>query len=94
MDIIKPCHGCGECHHIDNVIHCDGCHTYFCGCCKDEQGIVFSETAGGRIFLCTDCIKKYKEEGIQWIINEVVEDPNESSLIKALHEYERRYGVI
>lgn len=89
MSDIRSCSKCGEKYYIDNGHECMCCSREFCGGCDIENGFIFNDKYGGIIYICKDCIIEYKEKGMKWLKNELIEDFDEEVFIEALREYEK-----
>lgn len=92
MSDIRKCWDCGEDFYMDNGTRCSICDEEFCGAC-DLDNTIWISTKDGIITLCLDCIREYKENGIEWLREELYtesDDFDEQDLIDAIKELEER----
>lgn len=88
MSDINKCFQCNGLHHIDEGELCGVCTEKLCSGCATEQGFWFFDIFEGAIFVCKGCIAEYKEQGMDWLRGELLEEFEEQVFLDALNKFE------
>jgi len=71
MSDIRKCFKCKDHFHMDDGEQCAICGINFCDSCTIDNGIAFSDLEESWLYLCENCLRLYKENGVEYIQKEI-----------------------